>query len=198
MKLIKLVLGLVIILAVAGAIAFAGLGYYLSPQDKLHKADAIVAISGGDTDARTKEAIRLYHAGWAPLVIFSGAASDPTGPSNAAAMRAKAILEGVPADHIILDEAAANTLQNASGVAAIAKSRGLSKLILVTSPYHQRRALISFRRHVGKNITIINHSAPDEHWSAGMWWSGEDNFQLTMTELQKTLFLLWAKDAKPQ
>ena len=72
-----------IIFSVLGALAigfFFGIGYYLSPQDNLAKVDAIVAISGGETDARTAEAIKLYKDGWATHIIFSGAALDPNSP----------------------------------------------------------------------------------------------------------------------
>ena len=71
-----------IIIAGAAVTFFFGIGYYLSPQDSLTKADVIVAISGGDTDARTAEAVRLYKEGWGANIIFSGAAQDPTGPSK--------------------------------------------------------------------------------------------------------------------
>src|SRR4051812_8187748 len=97
------------LLAGLAAIFFFGIGYYLSPQDPLAKADAIVAISGGETEARTAEAVKLYEDGWAGGIIFSGAAADPNGPSNAKAMATSAIKSGVPAKAIQLDEAASNT-----------------------------------------------------------------------------------------
>ena len=49
------------------------LGNYLSPSDKLVKADAIVVVSG-DTD-RMKQAIDLYEKGYASKLILSGAAN---------------------------------------------------------------------------------------------------------------------------
>ncbi|HMR73214.1 MAG TPA: YdcF family protein, partial [Candidatus Saccharibacteria bacterium] len=70
---------------------------YLGPDDlagcaslpdatgRCEKADAIVAVSGGDTMARVDQAIELYKNGWATMLIFSGAALDKTGPSNASA-----------------------------------------------------------------------------------------------------------------
>jgi len=88
---------------------FFGVGYYLSPQDPLAKSDAIVAISGGETDARTAEAIKLYKDGLSPVIIFSGAAADPNGPSNAQTMARTAIAAGVPPTAVFLDELATNT-----------------------------------------------------------------------------------------
>ena len=52
-------------------------------SDACRSADAIVAVSGGDTLARADEAIKLYRNGWARYIVFSGAAADKSGPSNA-------------------------------------------------------------------------------------------------------------------
>lgn len=181
------------VLAAAGLLAVGaglGLGYYLSPQDRLAKTDAIVAISGGDTAARTTEAVRLYQDGWAPRIIFSGAALDPNSPSNAAAMAAAAERAGVPAAAIRLEESATNTRENAAAVSAIVHQRGYHSLILVTSPYHQRRASIVFRRQLGGNIALINHSSPDQTWRRSHWWATPYSRALTLSETQKVLFEL--------
>jgi uncharacterized SAM-binding protein YcdF (DUF218 family) len=149
-------------------------------------ADVIIAISGGDTQARTAEAIRLYKAGWAPKLIFSGAALDVNGPSNAEAMRAQAITAGVPADDIILDTHATDTAQNATGTLALLNSRD-KRVILVTSPYHQRRASIEFQHAFGSDIDIVNHPTPnDRNWGPN-WWMTASGWMITLTETLKTL-----------
>jgi uncharacterized SAM-binding protein YcdF (DUF218 family) len=177
-------------LALAVMVGLWGLGYYLSPQDKLTKADVVVAISGGDTEARTTEAVRLYKQGLASHVIFSGAALDVSSPSNAAAMAKIATRQGVPAAAIELDEAAANTRQNASGVAAIVEKHHYRSVILVTSPYHQRRASIVFKRALGGDIALINHSSPDLTWRRSHWWATAYSQNLTLSELQKVIYEL--------
>lgn len=169
---------------------FFGVGYYLSPQSPLAKADAIVAISGGETQARTEEAVRLWSDGWAPSVIFSGAALDPSGPSNARAMAEAAEKAGVPKSAIHLDETAANTRQNASGVADIARAENYRSIILVTSPYHQRRAYIVFKRALGSSFPIINHSSIDQAWRRSAWWVTPESRALTFSELQKVAYEL--------
>jgi uncharacterized SAM-binding protein YcdF (DUF218 family) len=191
MKRFVVVLLVIIGLGVAGiATFFFGIGYYLSPQDQLAKADVIVAISGGDTQARTEEAVRLYKAGYAPRLIFSGAALDPNSPSNAQAMAAQAENAGVPLSAITLDEAAANTRQNASGVATIASRNSYKTMILVTSPYHQRRASLVFHRALGPDVTLINHSTVDQDWRRSHWWATPTSQALTLAELQKVAFEL--------
>ena len=153
-------------------------------------ADAIVAISGGDTDARTREAIELYQQGWAPIVVLSGAAQDKTGLSNAAAMRRQAIAAGVPDSAIMLDEYAADTAGNAAGLQAIALRQGFKRIILVTSPYHQRRASIEFAKALGSQVTILSHPTPyDKYWSPHYWWLNPYSWFLSISELIKLVYV---------
>ncbi len=191
------VVGLLVGMVATVAVIFFGLGFYLSPQDKLTKVDAIVAISGGDTDARTDEAVRLYQDDWSRAIIFSGAALDPNGPSNARAMATRARSQGVPAATITLDEASTNTRENAADVAAIVRQRGYHSLILVTSPYHQRRAYTVFRRELGPGVTIINHSTVDQNWRRSHWWATGYSRSLTLAELQKVLYELLNDQSRP-
>ena len=153
-------------------------------------ADVIVAISGGDTDARAREAISLYKQGWAPSIIFSGAAQDKSGTSNAAAMANMAIADRVPTNAILLDQTSVNTVDNASHVRAIVQSHGFKRLILVTSPYHQRRASIEFNRQLGDIATIINHPTPsDKYWPADTWWMTPTGVWLGVSELVKVMYV---------
>jgi len=172
----------VVIVATALIIVTLGLSLYLQPNDfsacqtdqepvsgqGCDTADAIVAVSGGDTVARTDHAIELYMNKWAPLLIFSGAAQDKTGPSNALAMRQLAINAGVPARAIVIEEESANTQQNAANTNKLLASRGIKNIILVTSGYHQRRASLEFRHILGSAITIQNSPTSDKDW--GWWW----------------------------
>ncbi len=184
-----IILSLFLVLSAAGS--FFGLGFWLSPQSDLSKSDAIVAISGGETDLRTTEAVKLYREGWAPTLIFAGAAQDPNSPSNASAMQRQAIALGVPPRAILLDEVSSNTEQNAVGVAKIVRDRQMSRIILVTSPYHQRRASIAFRRALPPETHILNHSTTDHAWRRTKWWANSYSYNLTISELQKTLYLLF-------
>lgn len=182
-------IGLLAILGL-GIALIVSVGFYIAPQDELRKADVIVAISGGDTAARAVEATRLYQDGWAPLLIFSGAAQDPQSPSNARVMKDIAVGRGVPSDVIALDETSANTRQNAEQVATIVKAFRQQRVILVTSPYHQRRASIEFEDRLGPTIDIVNHSAPDQTWSRKAWFLTPLGWYYTLTEIPKVAVTL--------
>ena len=165
------------------------IGDFLTPSDPLQKSAAIVVLSGGDD--RTEWGIKLYKDGWAPKILFSGAALDKTGPSNAAAMREVALQEGVPASSILLEQKATNTYENGALSHPILDSIGAKKIILVTSPYHQRRAYEIFKEiYKGQDITMINSPSGYSAWRAESWWQKSASFDVTVSELAK---IFWAK-----
>ena len=165
-----------------------GVAFYLSPQDPLQKSDAIVVVSGGQTSSRAERGIELYKAGYAPKIVFSGAALG-TGPSNARQMREQALQAGVPAEDIQTDEVAETTYQNAVNTKSILDQMDGKKILLVTSPYHQRRSSITFKRVYGDNYQILNVSAYDNRWSKLAWWATPFGISITLSELSKVGYI---------
>ncbi len=192
----KLIGKIAISLGVLGgllALIIFGIGFFLSPQDQLRHADLIVAISGGETSQRTNEAVKLYTEGYAPMLLFSGAAADRSGPSNAAVMRQDALRQGVPASAIMIEPNSDTTAQNAADTLPIISRLNAHTIILVTSPYHQRRASMEFHQALGSSVTIINHSASDSIWRKSSWWMHPDTIALTFSELQKIAYVWLTK-----
>lgn len=190
--LIGTILGLVLLIG--------GMSIYLQPNsfigcasapiadadkgEKCTPADAIVVVSGGDTEARTAAGIELYKQGWATYLVLSGAALDKTGPSNAATMEAQAQAAGVPASAILLDEDASNTQQNASNSTSIFKEYDFTDVILVTSGYHQRRASLEFNKSTGDTVMIRNYPVSDSDWQF-FWWLTPRGWWLAGGEIAK-------------
>lgn len=187
-----------IIIVVVAIVATLGIGFYLSPNNlascgtkpngiaPCQVADAVVAVSGGDTHARTDEAIKLYKNGWTKKLIFSGAAQDKTGPSNAEAMQQQAELAGVPIDDIILEEYGETTKQNAENSHNIFQQNSIMSVILVTSAYHQRRAGLEFASR-SQGVQVRNHPvATDDQWST-FWWATPTGWYLAVSELVKIM-----------
>lgn len=186
-----------IVLAIIVILATFGIGYYLQIDDMkacgekpgntsgCDTVDAIVAISGGDTNARVDTAIDLYEHGWSDILIFSGAAKDKTGPSNAAAMKTRAIEAGVPESVIVIDEVAETTEQNAVNAEYIFEKLSIDSVILVTSPYHQRRASLEFNEKT--QAKIINHPVNDDRDWSSWWWATPSGWWLAGGELAKII-----------
>lgn len=187
---------------VVGAVAVVGVGImligtYLSPDDlsrcgerpsseaRCQKADAIVAVSGGKTQVRAAEAIQLFKDGWADVLIFSGAAQDTSGPSNAQVMRQQALEAGVPSSQIVTEDLSRTTHQNAAETDKLVQKYHISRLIVVTSPYHQRRAGLEFQKIFDGRVQVINHPASgDPDWPA-LWWMTPSGWWLAGGELVK-------------
>lgn len=184
---------------IAGAVLFAGIGAYLGPdglsdcesypttEPDCGAVDAIVAISGGDTSARTAKAIEMYKQDWAPLLVFSGAAADKSGPSNAEAMKRQAIDAGVPVEDILIEETSETTKENADNAVDLFDKNKINSVILVTSAYHQRRAGLEFGRRAGMDIKLVNHPVKsDKQWNE-WWWTTPHGWYLAISEFAKII-----------
>jgi uncharacterized SAM-binding protein YcdF (DUF218 family) len=136
--------------------------YPPAPAEALPTADAIVVLGGGigvarpprvypdlgDASDRVRHAARLYHAGKAPVIIVSGGTLPWRDRHfrEASAMRHLLKSWNVPADSVILESSSANTYENAKWTAGLAAERGIDRVLLITSAFHMRRALATFRR----------------------------------------------------
>lgn len=176
----------------------AGMALYLSfillannlliENSKPVQSDYIVVVSGGDTIGRTKKGIELYKQAYAPKLLLSGDAADPKSPSNAKVMRNFAIDNGVPEEDIIIEENSKDTYQNATeSILKLIKVGPQQQIILVTSPYHSRRARLEFQRAFEKQTIeakIISVNALDKNWGR-FWWMNPKSVIIASFELLK-------------
>jgi uncharacterized SAM-binding protein YcdF (DUF218 family) len=181
---VGLVVGMMLTLGL-GVVGLGAVGHALAVEDPLEKADAIVAISG-DTGARASTAISLWKQGYAPIVVFSGAAIDPDSVSSAEIMRREALRQGVPQAATLIEPSSQTTEENATEVAKLMLQHKLKSAILVTSPYHQRRAALLFTRAFAPHgLLLRNYPARDPEWNADLWWLHEPLRSRTLVEIAK-------------
>ena len=147
-------------------------------SENCKKADVIIAISGGDTTVRAEKAINLYKQNFAKNIIFSGAAADPSSPSNAKVMYDLAVKKGVPQSAIKLDETSENTRQNSENVAKILKENGWTNAILVSENYHLRRAYTNF---VGADAQANFRTTAAKNQI--FWWAEPRGWILIISEI---------------
>lgn len=133
------------------------------PLNRLPRMPAMLVLGGGveppqqpgrlphlnGAAARVWYAARLYHAGKAPLVVLSGGTAQPGVElgTEAQAMRNLLLDLGVPTSAILLEQRSLTTRQNARYSAQLLASRGIHRVLLVTSALHMRRALAQMRKH---------------------------------------------------
>lgn len=129
---------------------------------ELPNAEAIVVLGGATKSAfpprptvdlseqgdRVIYAAQLYRQKKAPLIILSGGRIDwrGSGASESADMANILTSIGIPAEALIQEPDSLNTYQNAVNVKKILQSRGISKVLLVTSAMHTPRSLKIFQR----------------------------------------------------
>ena len=119
--------------------ALVVLGGAISPPSG--KSVEIDLLSAAD---RVWYAARLFHAGKAPLLLLSGGSEPAATYSEARAMAIFLQDLGVPPQAMVLEEMSRNTRQNAAFSATLLKSRGIDRILLVTSALHMPRALPLF------------------------------------------------------
>jgi uncharacterized SAM-binding protein YcdF (DUF218 family) len=124
-------------------------------------ADAIVVFAGGVGESgqagggaqeRVARAIELYHAGLAPRMILSSGYIFTL--REAEVMKAIAVANGVPEDAVLLEQRAANTRDNVTNSAAMLDQHGWKRILLVTSPYHMRRASLTWHK-LAPHVQVI-------------------------------------------
>jgi uncharacterized SAM-binding protein YcdF (DUF218 family)/glycosyltransferase involved in cell wall biosynthesis/peptidoglycan/xylan/chitin deacetylase (PgdA/CDA1 family) len=135
-------------------------------------ADAIVVFAGGVGESgkagqgyqeRVKHAVDLYRAGKAPRVIFSSGYTFVF--QEAEVMRELAIAHGVPASAISLETHAANTFENVLYVSRMLQQEQRHSILLVSSPFHMRRAVWTFRK-VAPSVEVIPSPIPQSQFYA--------------------------------
>jgi uncharacterized SAM-binding protein YcdF (DUF218 family) len=156
-------------------------GDFLVIRDSLEPADAVIAISGDGTGERAAAAAALVLAGYGRWLIVSGSADGA-----AAAMARVAMRAGVPEGRILVDDRAESTVQNARNSARLLRRHRLRRAILVTSPYHTRRAAMAFREEFRRwglevRVTATEHSFFD----VDRWWTREFDRWLVTREYGK-------------
>jgi len=122
----------------------------------LKKADALIVL-GGEPLARPQEAARLFKEGVAQRIFV-------TGVGDAVKIRRVLVGAGVPASAITMEMKATTTYTNATLLKPLLESAKVHSALIVTSPFHTRRALATFRK-VMPDITFGVTDA-----SIG-WWS---------------------------
>ena len=158
--------------------------YPAQATDQVAQAQAVVVLGGGIRPAersgqmpdigraadRVWLAARLYKAAKAPMVLVSGGSDRAVFfTSEAQAMRELLVDMGVPDAAMLLEEDSRNTKQNALFSARLLRSRGVQKILLVTSALHMPRARALFEAQ-GLDVVPVPADHEARHHFALVDW----------------------------
>jgi uncharacterized SAM-binding protein YcdF (DUF218 family) len=183
--------------AIATALALAAVfadepARWLVVADPPRAADAALVLAGDPDYERTKTGARLLLDGRVRLLIVTG--GEPGPGDSAESLRAVAIRAGVPPEKIRMEQVSRSTHGSMEAVRPILEREGIRSLVVVTSPYHQRRADWAARRTL-TGIVITSHPADPAGWRPEGWWKTRWNRRIVFGEYAKLAYYVlrgWA------
>jgi uncharacterized SAM-binding protein YcdF (DUF218 family) len=169
---------------------FRTLGSYLIVSNELEYANAIVVLSGGD-ESRMQEALELYNQNYSNLIILTETGDVVEGYDylHSFDMRIELLNNGVPSGNILMtDQVATSTQEEAEAVKRLLTNRQLVSCIVVTDPYHTRRAYTIFRDvFADTGIKVMIHPTSPHWFSANSWFLKIKGWHFVVLEYIKYL-----------
>lgn len=164
---------------------------------EIGSADALVVLSGSSSYVeRTQRAAELYRQGRAPVVLLT---NDHTRGGWSSALQTNPFFvdraideltkQGVPAERIrIVPGVAASTQSEAVIVKDYAASQGLRSILIITSAYHSRRALGTFRKTFEGTGVVIGLEPSSSASPAAFWWLRPSGWRDVAGEYVKLIY----------
>ena len=142
---------------------------YLFLEDPPQPADAALVFGGTDR-RRALPAADLYRQGLVGRIVLTGGAPKvSTGfPTEADAMADLLVEAGVPAEDLILERQASNTLENVRF--SLPWLLNCATLVLITKPVHMRRAAMTARRRLA-DTRLLCLPATLRECRRSNWWT---------------------------
>ncbi len=170
-----------------GPLLLTAIGSFLVVEDNPSKADAIVVLSG-DGGARLEQGVELFQTGYARWLILVGGGQQGSPPA-ADVMRTQAAELGVPQARMLMVDQSTSTREDALYTRELMVRQGLKSAILVTSPYHERRASLTFAKAFqDTGISVASYPVQDDQWHPNSWWQNGATLRLTIVELAKLAY----------
>ena len=130
-------------------------------------ADAAVVLAGDPDYERTKTAVHLLLAGQVGLLILTG--GEPGPGDSATSLRDVALRAGVPAEKIRMEQVSRSTYGSMVAIRPILERERVRSVVVVTSPYHQRRAFWTARKTL-RGVEVLSRPADPAGWRPEGWW----------------------------
>jgi uncharacterized SAM-binding protein YcdF (DUF218 family) len=166
------------------------IGSFLIVQDEIQPADMVHVLGGGGFE-RLDYAALLYRQGYAQQIFATGdryRASYPTCSSSE-----YLVCQGVHSQDLEPNQSwATNTYQEALELKHFLESKpgeAVASVLVVSTPYHMRRAKWTFKRVLGSKVSLRFAPVP-----FGMsrykpcWWTDKRSREMVMNEYVKLVF----------
>lgn len=159
---VRVVAAVAALLALYLVVTFAQV-WWTSRQDDAVDAQAIVVLGAAQYDgtpspvfrARLDHALELYEQGLAPTIVVTGGNQPGDRFTEASASADYLVEAGVPAEAILREDEAHNSYDSLVGVRDLLVSRGLTRVLLVSDPFHSLRI-----RLIAQELGLVAYVSP--------------------------------------
>jgi hypothetical protein len=151
------------------------------------QSDAIVALAG-DTKVRPARALELLRQGMAPRVLLDAEERNLVYDQQLIDIAQKYVNSLPEANRVaICPITGFSTNAESDDVSRCLQSVGAHRVLIVTSDYHARRALMIFRHHLPQyQFSVAGAPNPAEFGTA--WWMNREWAKNTFDEWMKILW----------
>jgi uncharacterized SAM-binding protein YcdF (DUF218 family) len=167
-------------------------------REPLERADALLVLSGAaDYRERARWAARLFREGRASKIVLTNdglrggwSSTEQRNPFFYERAREELLKAGVAEESIeVWPEIVSSTFEEAAEARRYAQERGWSSLLVVTSPFHTRRAMWTLRRVFRGSKIAVGLDAPPERADACVtWWLGASGWRSVGGEYAKLAY----------
>lgn len=202
MRRLALLVAAAIALGLGIRLAMPAAGKALIVSDPLRHSDSIVVLASNNMD-RVAEAAILYREGWSRRILLS----HPDESFERASQRRIGI--SIPTDYDIhrsvlrqmgvpdtavedLPGHPESTEDEAALIADASRSQGLKTILVVTSPYHSRRARMYLSPLARNGVTVVVRSSRFDSVAPAQWWRRQNDRTNVVLELLKLPKCFWS------
>ncbi len=157
-------------------------GGWLLTGEEPRPSDLIVVLAGGARE-RLLTALELYRMGAAPAIMITDMYGYPD------AMMRELALEGVPLRALVPPpRAASSSLEDALSIREVVIRQELRSVIVVTSPFHCRRARLILSRTLSDlDVRLTVAAARSLYVDPNRWWESREGWGKVPLEYAKLL-----------
>jgi len=186
MRLMRLPILLFLVVAVIIAIAASRAARFLV-VDQPEKSDAIVVLAG-ETASRPARALELLRQGMASQIFLDVETRNQIYDTRLIDIAQNYASHLPEAGHVsVCPIVGFSTFAEADDVSRCLQPLGAHRVLIVTSDYHTRRALMIFRRRLPQyQFSSAGASDPKEFGAA--WWTKREWAKVTFDEWSKTIW----------
>ncbi len=173
------------------AILLNAMGQALVREDNIKPSDAIVVLAGDSKGERLMTGIDLFKQGYGKMIIFWG--GQLYWKFTYAELMLHQLKEaGIPEDKIVWsDETLSQISTNGEALVNFRsmKENNVRSFILVTSPYHTRRAAYVYEPIVKKNgMKMYVYPSADTSIRLTEWWKDRNSAKMVYYEWNKRIY----------